>query len=252
MVHAVLVGCGAMSKAWLEAARQTDGVTITGLVDLDERARRGARGRVRARRRRDRHRPRRGSASTRGRHGFRRRRPGGQARRRAHRVPPWLPPAHREAARRHAASMPLAIIEAARRAGRIHAVVQNRRYVAEVRRIRRFLDSGAIGAPTSMHCRLLRRPAFRRLPRGDAPRPAARHGDPYLRRRALHGERRAARASTATNGSRRTPGAGRDRRRSRCSRWPTASSSPIAAAGAPTACAQAGRAAGGSSASAAR
>ena len=44
-----------------------------------------------------------------------------------------------------------AIIEAANRAGRIHAVVQNRRYVANVRRIRRFLDSGAIGAATSIH-----------------------------------------------------------------------------------------------------
>ena len=42
MVQAVLVGCGAMSKAWLEAARQTDGVTIAGLVDLDADARRGA------------------------------------------------------------------------------------------------------------------------------------------------------------------------------------------------------------------
>ena len=58
-----------------------------------------------------------------------------------------------------------------------------------VRRIRRFLASGAIGAPTSIHCRLLRRPAFRRLPRGDAPCAAARHGDPHLRRGALHGDR---------------------------------------------------------------
>ena len=39
-VSAVLVGCGAMSRAWLEAARQIDGLTITGLVDIDiERAR---------------------------------------------------------------------------------------------------------------------------------------------------------------------------------------------------------------------
>ena len=35
MVQAVLVGCGSMSKVWLEAARQTEGVTIAGLVDLD-------------------------------------------------------------------------------------------------------------------------------------------------------------------------------------------------------------------------
>ena len=35
MVQAVLVGCGAMSKVWLDAARQTEGVAIVGLVDVD-------------------------------------------------------------------------------------------------------------------------------------------------------------------------------------------------------------------------
>ena len=34
MMNAVLVGCGAMSKAWLDAARQIDGLAIVGLVDL--------------------------------------------------------------------------------------------------------------------------------------------------------------------------------------------------------------------------
>ncbi|TIW71669.1 MAG: Gfo/Idh/MocA family oxidoreductase, partial [Mesorhizobium sp.] len=53
-----------------------------------------------------------------------------------------------------------AIIEAARRAGRVHAVVQNRRYVANVRRIRRFLDSGAIGKPTSIHADFFVAPHF--------------------------------------------------------------------------------------------
>ena len=53
-----------------------------------------------------------------------------------------------------------AIIEAARAAGRIHAVVQNRRYLANVRRIRRFLDSGAIGAPTSIHADFFVAPHF--------------------------------------------------------------------------------------------
>jgi predicted dehydrogenase len=53
-----------------------------------------------------------------------------------------------------------AIIAAARRANRIHAVVQNRRYVANVRRIRRFLDSGAIGAPTSIHADFFVAPHF--------------------------------------------------------------------------------------------
>ena len=53
-----------------------------------------------------------------------------------------------------------AIIEAARRANRRHAVVQNRRYLANVRRIRRFLDSGAIGAPTSIHADFFVAPHF--------------------------------------------------------------------------------------------
>jgi predicted dehydrogenase len=40
MLRTVLVGCGAMSKAWLNAARQVDGVSIVGLVDIDlDRAR---------------------------------------------------------------------------------------------------------------------------------------------------------------------------------------------------------------------
>ena len=52
------------------------------------------------------------------------------------------------------------IVDAAREAGRIHAVIQNRRYVAEPRRIRRFVASGAIGAPTSIHCDFFVPPHF--------------------------------------------------------------------------------------------
>jgi predicted dehydrogenase len=44
------------------------------------------------------------------------------------------------------------LLEAAREAGRIHAVVQNRRYIAGIRRIRRFIESGAIGELTGIHC----------------------------------------------------------------------------------------------------
>ena len=40
MMNVVLVGCGAMSKAWLDAAREVPEVTVVGLVDLDaDRAR---------------------------------------------------------------------------------------------------------------------------------------------------------------------------------------------------------------------
>ncbi|RVA10044.1 gfo/Idh/MocA family oxidoreductase, partial [Mesorhizobium sp. M7A.F.Ca.CA.002.05.1.1] len=44
MIDVVLVGCGAMSKAWLDAIRQIHGLTLIGLVDLDaDRARARAR-----------------------------------------------------------------------------------------------------------------------------------------------------------------------------------------------------------------
>ncbi|AZO29487.1 Gfo/Idh/MocA family oxidoreductase [Mesorhizobium sp. M1B.F.Ca.ET.045.04.1.1] len=159
MMKVVLVGCGAMSKHWLDAAGQIDGLAIVGLVDLDaERA---------------------------------------QARAREYELANAVigtsldavldqtrpdavfdvvvPPARRAVALSAFAhnchlltEKPLAdspenaraIVDAARRAGRIHAVVQNRRYVANVRRIRRFLDSGAIGAPTSIHADFFVAPHF--------------------------------------------------------------------------------------------
>lgn len=43
------------------------------------------------------------------------------------------------------------LIEKARGAGRVHAIVQNRRYISGVRRLRAFLDSGAIGDLTGLH-----------------------------------------------------------------------------------------------------
>ncbi|TGQ69677.1 Gfo/Idh/MocA family oxidoreductase [Mesorhizobium sp. M00.F.Ca.ET.186.01.1.1] len=159
MMNVVLVGCGAMSKAWLDAVRQIDGLAIVGLVDLDAE----------------------------------------RAKARAHEYDLTgavigtsldavldqtrpdavfdvvVPAARRDvafAAFAHNCHLltekPLAdspenaraIVEAARRAGRIHAVVQNRRYVANVRRIRRFLDSGAIGNPTSIHADFFVAPHF--------------------------------------------------------------------------------------------
>ena len=83
--------------------------------------------------------------------------------------------------------------------------------------------------------RLLHRAAFRRLPRGDGPRPAARHGDPHLRCRALHGRHGRRPPSIATKAIRAAPGTGTARRPTRSSSSPTASSSPIAAPGAPRA-----------------
>lgn len=45
-----------------------------------------------------------------------------------------------------------AMIAQAAAAGRLHAVVQNRRFVAGVRRIRRLIDSGALGELTGLNC----------------------------------------------------------------------------------------------------
>ena len=52
------------------------------------------------------------------------------------------------------------LIRAANTAGRIHAVVQNRRYHPGVRRIARFLRSGAIGDVTQLHCDFFLGPHF--------------------------------------------------------------------------------------------
>ncbi len=150
MVDAVLVGCGAMSKAWLEAARRIDGLSIVGLVDLDlDRARTRA-----------------------AEYGL-----DGVAiadsldaildGRGADVVFDVVVPAARLSVARAAfahgchllSEKPLAasldearaIVAAAREADRVHAVAQNRRYHPGVRRIRRLIRSGALDRPTSVH-----------------------------------------------------------------------------------------------------
>ena len=211
MMNVVLVGCGAMSKAWLEAASQTAGIDIVGLVDLDADRARGAGAEfglagaaigtdldaildqtkpdavfdvVVPAARRD-------VALSAFAHG-------------CHLLTEKpLADSPRQCARDHRCSP---------RAGRIHAVVQNRRYIANVRRIRRFLDSGAIGAPTSIHADFFVAPHFGGF------REEMRHV--LLLDMAIHtfdaarymvnGEPT---APIATNGSRPTPGTGRARRR---------------------------------------
>ncbi|OJG00133.1 oxidoreductase [Pararhizobium antarcticum] len=44
------------------------------------------------------------------------------------------------------------LVRRAEVAGRIHAVVQNRRYISGIRRLRAFVDSGVIGDLTGIHC----------------------------------------------------------------------------------------------------
>ena len=48
----------------------------------------------------------------------------------------------------------------ARQAGRIHAIVQNRRFISGVRRMRRVVESGAIGELTGIHCDFFIGPHF--------------------------------------------------------------------------------------------
>ncbi len=45
-------------------------------------------------------------------------------------------------------------------AGRLHAVVQNRRYIAGVRRIRRMIEEGTLGRLTGLHCDFFLGPHF--------------------------------------------------------------------------------------------
>ncbi len=77
--------------------------------------------------------------------------PNGAARRGGHGALAWLPRADRKAdggvarrSARHGARSP-------RDAERIHAVVQNRRYIPGVRRIRRMIETGALGELTALH-----------------------------------------------------------------------------------------------------
>jgi predicted dehydrogenase len=53
-----------------------------------------------------------------------------------------------------------ALIDLAAQAGKIHAIIQNRRYIAGVRRLRRFVESGAIGELTGIHCDFFLGPHF--------------------------------------------------------------------------------------------
>ena len=114
------------------------------------------------------------------------------------------------------------LVARAKAAGRIHAVVQNRRYLASVRRIARALQRRRDRRDHQRSRRFLPCSAFRRLSRGDGPCSAARHGDPQIRRHALHDRPGRRRASIAANGTRHTPGTGRARRRPRSSNSRTA------------------------------
>jgi predicted dehydrogenase len=158
-VRAVLVGCGAMSKAWLDAARQIDGLEIAGLVDIDASRAEGRAAEFGL-----------ADAVT-----------GSNVETVLDAVKPdvvfdvTVPDARAvvafaalERGCHLLTEKPLArsveegraIIVAAEDAGRLHAVVQNRRYLSAVRRIRRLIDSGAIGRPTQLNCDFFLAPHF--------------------------------------------------------------------------------------------
>lgn len=53
-----------------------------------------------------------------------------------------------------------ALVDLAAETGRVHAIVQNRRFISGVRRMRRFVESGAIGELTGIHCDFFIGPHF--------------------------------------------------------------------------------------------
>ena len=156
---AALVGCGAMSLAWLEAAAKIPDLRIVGVADRDAER---ARGRAAEFSLKD-------PVIARDVHALL-----------AESRPDILfdvvvPSARHEvvsaglAAGCHVLSeKPMAetlaeardVVRRAKAAQRIHAVVQNRRYVPGVRRIARALRSGAIGEITSVHADFFLAPHF--------------------------------------------------------------------------------------------
>jgi len=148
-VNALLVGCGGISRTWLRAAREIEGLRITGLVDI---AREAAEQRAEEFDLRD------ALIET-------------DLQPALEHLDPdvvfncTVPSAHGEvtlAALAHGCHVlsekPLAdsmesareMVAAAQTAGRLFAVIQNRRYHAGIRRLSRFLRAGAIGQVTSV------------------------------------------------------------------------------------------------------
>lgn len=150
-LRAVLVGCGGMAGAWLNAAKEAGGVEFAGFVDIREEAARkraeesGAKSPV----------------------------IGTDLPAVLKQTKPdvvfdcTIPEAHHRVtltALEHGCHVlgekPLAdsmahareMVTAAQQAGKIYAVIQNRRYLAPIRRLRHFLETGAIGELTTLNC----------------------------------------------------------------------------------------------------
>ena len=158
-MKAALVGCGSMSRGWLEACARIDDVEIVALVDLDLGA---------AQRQAEAF----GLAAS---QCFTDLAIALAATRPDVVFDVTLPTARRgivETALGHGCHVltekPMAtsladarrFIELASGMNRIHAVVQNRRFHPGIRRMRRFVESGAIGALTAVHCDFFIAPHF--------------------------------------------------------------------------------------------
>lgn len=154
MLTAVMAGCGAMSEGWLKALRDvpflSETVRVVGMVDLDPEV----------------------AAKRAAAFGLSTVETGSDLAAMLARLQPNLlfdlvvPPARFEVVRAgldagcHVLSeKPMAatiaearaLVEAARTAGRIHAVIQNRRFLTGIRRVKALLDEGTIGEVTAVH-----------------------------------------------------------------------------------------------------
>ncbi|MGC9394395.1 MAG: Gfo/Idh/MocA family protein [Anaerolineae bacterium] len=149
-VKALLVGCGGISRAWLNAIKAIPDVAMVGFVDLREEA-----ARTRAEE-----------------FGWTDALVGTDVTAALEQIRPdvvfdcTVPEAHHDVtltAVRHGCHVlgekPLAdtlahaqaMVAAAQAAGKLYAVIQNRRYDANIRRLKHFLDSGALGRITTVN-----------------------------------------------------------------------------------------------------
>jgi predicted dehydrogenase len=158
-LRAALIGCGNMSRAWLQAAAKIDELEVVGLADLDTTRAEGRASEF-------------GLSEAVIAQGI----DALIARAKPDLLFDVVVPAARHqvvaaglSAGCHVLSeKPMAetlddardLVGRARKAGRVHAVVQNRRYLASVRRIARFLRSGAIGEVASVHANFFLAPHF--------------------------------------------------------------------------------------------
>jgi predicted dehydrogenase len=149
-LRVVLVGCGAMSREWLRIATNTPGLEVVGLCDLIENA----------------------ALARREEFGLEQARVGSDLKAMLEVLRPdivfdcTLPEAHfgnamlafdygvhvlTEKPLAHSLEHALELTRAAQQRGLIHAVMQNRRFDAHIRRVRAHLESGAIGPVTTLN-----------------------------------------------------------------------------------------------------